>query len=218
MIEKFRFNDVEIFKFTVGPLFVNSYLITNLKGEGIVIDPGAEGEKIVNFIKNNNIELKYLINTHGHPDHTGNNWLLKENFPDVKTGINYNDLPFLDIEKIDLFNFREMLNIKYIPSPDFHIDEGDLISLENISIKILHTPGHSPGSVILVLSEKIIFSGDTLFRESIGRTDLPGGNYSEIIKSIREKILKFPDDTDIFPGHGETTFLGHEKENNPFLC
>ncbi len=218
MIEEFYIDNIKTYKLTVGPLFVNSYIISNENNEGVVIDPGAEGEKILEFIKKRKIDIKYLINTHGHPDHTGNNWIIKENFRNLKSGIHEKDLPFLDIDKIDLFNFKEILNIKYIPEPDFYLEEGNTITLDDISIKILHTPGHTPGSISLLLENSILFSGDTLFKDSIGRTDLPGGNYSQIINSIKEKILKLSDKIKVFPGHGENTEIGYERENNPFLC
>ncbi len=216
MIE-YNFNKLKILKFPLGPLAVNSYLLIFPSKKSVIIDPGAEGIVIVDYVRSKKLNPIYLLNTHGHPDHTGNNWIIKEAFPEIKIGMHKEDLPFLEIEKIDIFNLRPLLNIRYIPKLDFFLEEKNPLKIDGYKIEIIHTPGHTPGSVSFLVNNKVLFSGDTIFCEGIGRTDLPGGNYEEIINSIKNKILTLPDDIHIFPGHGEDTTVFYEKNNNPFL-
>lgn len=191
-------------KIVVGELETNCYLVWDEKGklphEAIVIDPGAEGERILEAIKQYSLKIIYIVNTHCHPDHIGANDFIKQ-----KTGAE------LLIHSADLFLLEDSLvNL----SPKRLLKEGDKIELGSFALEVLHTPGHTPGSISLYLKEEnLLFSGDTLFAGGIGRTDLPGGNFKHLENSIRQKLLKFPDETVVYPGHGPETSIGKEIEN-----
>ena len=204
--------------FTVGPLFTNCYLVyCSQTREAIVIDPGfgnvREAEDFLRKILQRKLNLKFIVNTHGHPDHTSGNGFLKE-----KTSA-----PIL-IHRFDASKLGESRKVVYeslgfelySPPADIFIDEGDIIKFGNASLKVLYTPGHSKGSVSLV-GENCVFSGDTLFAGSIGRYDFPDSSFEEIMHSLKEKILILPDDFIVYPGHGPITTIGEEKRNNPFL-
>jgi len=189
--------------FTVGMIGTNCFLVGDTQTEeAIVIDPGfdsaSEAKNILKEIQRNGFRVKFIINTHGHPDHTSGNKIMKE-----ATGapilIHEYDAPLLQN-----------------PLADKTLHEGDIIELGDIKLRVLHTPGHSNGSIAL-LGADVIFSGDTLFAGSIGRYDLPGGSLDEIMSSIRNKLLILPDHVKVYPGHGEVTTIGEERRSNPFL-
>ncbi len=199
---------------TVGILASNCYIVgCPVSGEGVVIDPGAGATKIMREIETLRIKVKAIINTHGHYDHVGGNGRIKE-----ATGA-----PVLLNEKdLDLYKnpgYGLSLILKAPPLPDRLISEEEVIPFGNLRLKVIETPGHTSGGISLLLeSEKrAIFTGDTLFNLSIGRTDMPGGSYTEIIRSIKKKIMVFPNDTIIYPGHGPSSTIGQERKANPFL-
>lgn len=172
-------------RIVVGLLETNCYIVVDEKTkEAVIIDPGDEPEKIFNAIKENGLKPKFILLTHKHPDHIG---ALKdmENVLDIKD------------DKVGPWQL-----------------EGPTLSLGNLKIKVIETPGHSEESVCFIIG-KNIFSGDTLFKGGIGRTDLEGGDYNEIKKSLK-RLMDFPDYFKVFPGHGEETTIGKEKANNPF--
>jgi len=185
--------------------------------EAAVIDPGAfspkEVQTILDLLKQHGLSVKYIVNTHGHIDHiAGNQALLKET--GAKLCIHTYDSKMLTSS---LLNGSEMFGMSLVsPPPDRLLTDGDVIMLGKLEIKILHTPGHTPGGICL-LFEGTVLSGDTLFAGSVGRTDLPGGSETDIIRSIREKLLVLPDATSVRPGHGPRTTIGAEREDNPFL-
>jgi len=187
-------------RFTVGWLSTNCYVV-GCEGtkEAVVIDPGLESEReaeeILDFIKENGLQIKYIINTHGHSDHTAGNTIIKQ-----ATGA-----PILIHES----------DASYIHA-DRKLREGDVIHIGCLKLVVLHTPGHTKGGISL-LGDNIVFTGDTLFSGAIGRTDFPGGSYQELIKSIRDKLLPLPDSLKVYPGHESPTTLGNEKKYNPFL-
>lgn len=199
---------MEIISLIVGELEVNCYIIGDGdRNEWAVIDPGADAEKILKVIKEKDARVKFVINTHGHPDHTGaNREVMKQ------TGAP------LYIHKADanllsgLFTqLARLTGIKGSSSrPDHFLDEGDELSLGDIPLRVLHTPGHTRGGICLFF-DRVLFSGDTLFAGSIGRTDLPGGSLPALLDSIREKLFSLPDDVVVYPGHGPRTTLGEEK-------
>jgi hydroxyacylglutathione hydrolase len=206
--------------FTVNPFEMNCYIYYDEKaGEGIIIDPGAfeesEKEMIHDFITQNKITIKYIINTHGHIDHIlGNKWA-KDTFG-VPLLIHKGDLDLLkrSTEQGALYG----LSIPESPVPDKFVEENDTVVFGDCTLKVIHTPGHSPGGICLVdEKEKIIFAGDTLFKNSIGRTDLWEGDMDALLDSINNKLFKYSDDYTIYPGHYDPTTIGEEKENNPFL-
>lgn len=204
----------------VGPLQVCCYIYYDKQtNEGIVIDPGDADPRILQKIESYQIKIKYIIGTHGHPDHI--------------LGVDYlrNQLkaPFLlhredhkFFQKPENFTTFKLWGFPENPKADAFLEEGQVLTLGESSLVVIHTPGHSPGSLCLWnKDEKILFTGDTLFVEGIGRADLPGGNYKLMMKSIKEKILTLPKDTVIYPGHDygprPTSTLEEEIKFNPFL-
>ena len=179
-------------------------------GEGIVIDPGAGAESIHNRIKAVDAKIKYIVNTHGHVDHVAANGKLKE-ILEVPILLNRDDL---ELYKKPGFGLSILLS--KLPEPDRFISEGDKIRFGNIALNVLETPGHTPGGVSLY-GEGCVFTGDTLFAGSIGRTDLAGGSLPEILGSIKEKLLSLPDNMKVYPGHGPASTIGHEAKTNMFL-
>lgn len=206
--------------FTVNPFAMNCYIYWDeASKEGIIIDPGAfedfEKDEILGYISSNGINIKFILNTHGHIDHIlGNDWAKKEfNAPLL---MHKDDMPLIDksMEQAAMFG----VNFPKPPNPDKFIDESDEIRFANTTFRIRHTPGHSPGSVCFVdEKEKVIFAGDVLFRGSIGRTDLWMGDMDQLLDSIRTKLFTYDDEYVVFPGHMDETTIGEEKENNPFL-
>lgn len=206
--------------FPVNPFEMNCYVYHDEKSkEGVIIDPGTyshdEKEEILDYIRSNNITIKLIINTHGHIDHImGNKWA-KDSF-NVPVLMHKDDLPLINsaLEQANMYGiaFPQPAN------PDKLIDENDIIEFNGCTLSILHTPGHSPGSVSLVdEKEKLIFVGDCVFHGSIGRTDLWMGDMELLVNMIKTKIIKYPDDYILYPGHYEKTTVGEEKNLNPFL-
>ena len=211
---------IRIQKFIFNPFLENTYIVWDeYSKEAAVIDPGCydaqENEAIKNFIEENQLIIKYIINTHCHLDHIFGNAFIKENF-DVPLLMPRDDLFLLDL----MVEQAKSYGVKFIPSPrpDELIQEGSKISLGETEGKFIFTPGHTPGEVCLYFEkEKICFTGDVLFNESIGRADLWKGDFQTLINSIKEKLLSLPDDVTIYPGHESRSSIGYEKKNNPFL-
>lgn len=199
----------------VGSMAVFSYIVgCDDKREGLIIDPGGEEDKILKKASKRDLTIKYIVNTHSHPDHTCSNKAIAD-----ATGaqIVIHELDAGSLASDDYESFTLVLGGK--PSPPAHVlvNDGDIIRVGNVELKVIHTPGHTPGSVCLY-ADKNLFTGDTLFVQGVGRTDLPGGSLDVLIKSVKEKILALPDDTVIWPGHdyGDTpssTLLTEKREN-----
>lgn len=187
-------------KFTVGNVMSQCYIISKNK-KAIIIDPGAEGERIYNYLLDNNLELKFIINTHGHFDHIAANDFLKN-----KTGADILAHPRADLKfKDPVANLSQPFLRKEIIAPplDKPINDGDKIEFEDLELKILYTPGHSDDSISIYLeSEKILFPGDCIFASGYGRTDLKDSSFSQLKKSISGKILTLPEDIEYYAGHG----------------
>jgi glyoxylase-like metal-dependent hydrolase (beta-lactamase superfamily II) len=181
--------------------------------EAAVIDPGDETERILLSLADSKLKLKYIINTHGHFDHVGGNKEMKE-ATDADILIHFLDAPMLSQLSSDatLFGF----SAENSPPPDRTLEDNDTISFGEIRLKVIHTPGHSPGGISLYIDNKV-FVGDTLFSGSIGRSDLPGGNFNTLISSIKNRLFDLGDDVKVFPGHGPNTTIGREKHSNPFV-
>ena len=183
---------------TVGPIQANCYILGCKKTmEGIVIDPGAESLRIAKVITDNGLRIKYILITHGHSDHTGAAGELKNI---VKAPV--------WIHRLDAYGLG-------FP-PDGELFDGQEIEVGTYRIKVIHTPGHSPGGVCLY-APGTVFTGDTLFYGSIGRTDLPGGDYNQLIRGVRGKIFPLGDDLRVYPGHGPASTIGRERRTNPFF-
>ena len=199
----------------VGPLDTNCYLVyCDETLDCAVIDPGAEAERIFPLVLELELKLVAILNTHGHIDHIGANKDVKDKF-NVPLCIHSLDSPLL--EKIQEFELSFFLGAKESPPADRLLEDKDTIRFGKSSLRVVHTPGHTPGSVSF-LGDGIVFSGDTLFFGGVGRTDLPGGSTKDLEKSIKKKILTLPPETIVLPGHGPMTSVGEEKESNPFLA
>ncbi len=198
----------------VGPLQSNCYILADDKeNEAIVIDPGGDGNRILALLERKSWKVKMVLITHAHFDHIAANAEVV-NATEASLAV-----PRLDAQMMDHSVMQAQmygLSVDPSPKPDILLEDGDTIELGDEKIEVLATPGHSPGGVSFKTSVGI-FPGDTLFAGSIGRTDLPGGDFETLISSIKEKILVLPDDTDVFPGHGPSTTVGKEKMHNPFL-
>jgi len=207
-----------VLMFTVGGLFTNCYVVScEQTKETIIIDPGFydrfEAEKIFKFIDENSLTLKFVLNTHGHPDHTCGNGMVKEKFH-VSILIHEYDARMLG--KLGK-NIAEFFGFKSSSPPaDMLLHDGDTIKFGRITLKVLHTPGHSPGGISL-LGEKEVFTGDTLFAGSIGRTDFTESSDHDMMISLRKNLATLPDHFIVYPGHGPITTIGEEKRSNPFL-
>ncbi|GLR18943.1 MBL fold metallo-hydrolase [Portibacter lacus] len=205
--------------FTFNPFQENTYVLYDETGECVILDPGCSNVKeqkiLDDFISSNELTPVRLINTHCHIDHILGNKYVSEKY---KLG--------LEIHKGELETLKSGVlvgnayGIPYEESPDpiSFIEDGDKIVFGNTSLETLFTPGHSPASISFLNREtNILIAGDVLFRESIGRTDLPGGSTDTLLKSIKERLFTLPDETQVFSGHGPKTTIGHERVNNPFL-
>jgi glyoxylase-like metal-dependent hydrolase (beta-lactamase superfamily II) len=203
--------------FTVGPVSCNCSIVAcPTTGDAAVVDPGGNAERILSTINAMGVTVKLLLHTHGHFDHilatselaaaTGASIMIHQNDRDL-----YENLP----GQGRLFGF----SAQRPPEPTRWLVGGETIALGRLEATVLHTPGHTPGSVGYYFGpvEALLLSGDTLFAESVGRTDLPGGSFDDLATSIRQKLYVLPVDTRVIPGHGGETTIGHERENNPFV-
>lgn len=207
-------NNLYIKKIVLGELATNCYILGCSKTrEAAVIDPAIVSNIILEQIKENGFQLKYIINTHGHADHIGGNKMLKDEFSANLLVHKLDEEMLIDPKKN--FSFYSGIPIQSPPA-DQYLEDGMHLKIGLLDVLIIHTPGHSPGSVSIKVDNKI-FTGDTLFREGIGRTDLPGGSNSDLTHSIKDKLFVFDASCEIFPGHGPETTLKWELENNPWL-
>ena len=200
----------------VGPVAANCYIIGDEKSnEGAIIDPGGDPEKILHAVKETGLDIRYILATHGHFDHNAAMKRLKEEL-DAEFLLHEEDLSFVRRSKKSAEQWG--INIDQVPDPDGYIKEDDILKLGLLELKIIHTPGHSPGGIsIYVESESALFSGDTLFLGSVGRTDFDGGSMEILVTSIKEKLYSLPDSTVVYTGHGPQTTIGDEKMQNMFV-
>jgi len=203
--------------FTVGRFFTNCYVVScEQTKETVIIDPGFdnrfEAEKIFKFIYESGLTLKFIVNTHGHPDHTCGNGMVKEKFhvPILIHEYDAHVIGGLGKGIAEFFGFESSS-----PPADMLLRDGDMVKFGRVTLKVIHTPGHSCGSISL-LGEKEVFTGDTLFMGSIGRTDFPESSERDMKLSLK-KLARLPDNFVVYPGHGPTTTIGEEKHSNPFL-
>jgi glyoxylase-like metal-dependent hydrolase (beta-lactamase superfamily II) len=197
----------------VGPLASNCYIVASEDREGIIIDPGADATEIMKEVIKLKLEIKYIVLTHGHIDHIGALKEIKE-ATSAKIAVHTEDVDSLQKQSLIAEQFG--ISFQDPPSADLLLKDGDIINIGTEYFSVLHTPGHSPGSICLY-GEGILFSGDTLFNFGIGRYDLPGGDYYQLINGISSKLMVLPDETSVYPGHGPATTIGTERKSNPFL-
>ena len=201
-------------KLEVGPIMANCFIVgCEDTKQAAVIDPGDEADRILMALANHALSVKYLINTHSHFDHVSANKRMKE-VTGAPLAIHPDDAPMLSELSRAAMMFG--LSAENSPEPDILLKDGEEISFGNITLKVIHTPGHSQGGICLYTPGHL-FAGDTLFFGSIGRTDLPGGDYDTLISSIKTKLLVMDPETIVYTGHGPETTIGNEKRMNPFL-
>jgi len=199
----------------MGAMGANCYLYACAESKkAVIIDPGADGEKIYRWILEKGLKVDYILLTHGHVDHIGGVDELRDLLGNVLVGIHADDAGMLTDGKKNLSSYFGPGLV--LQSADFLLQDGQEITIGREKLKVLTTPGHSPGGVCFLGNEGL-FSGDTLFAGSIGRTDFPGGSLEQLLQGVKDKLLTLPEDTRVFPGHGEETNIGEEKRNNPFL-
>jgi hydroxyacylglutathione hydrolase len=206
--------------FEFNPFLENTYVVYDDTCEAVIIDPGCyereEKEELGTFVKDEKLTIKYLLNTHAHIDHVLGNYHVKEKYK-VPFLMHKKDEAVLKAVKsyapnYGFANYTEAL-------PDQFLEEGDAVNFGKSKFSVLFLPGHAPGHIgFYNATEKILIGGDVLFRRSVGRTDLPGGDHETLIKSIHQKLFVLPDDVVVYPGHGPTTTLGEEKISNPFCA
>jgi hydroxyacylglutathione hydrolase len=199
----------------VGPLQANCFIVgCEETRKAAMVDPGGDAERLLAVLEKENLQLSVIVNTHGHFDHVGGNKAVK-----AATGadlmIHSADAPMLALATQSAAAWG--MHTEASPPPDRLLEDGDHIEFGNLQFKVIHTPGHSPGGICLhVEAAQALFVGDTLFAGSIGRSDLPGGDYDTLIRSIQTRLFVLPDETAVYNGHMELTTIGQEKRYNPF--
>lgn len=202
----------------LGEYQTNCYILreSETASDCLIIDTGLDAGILINFLKQHKLNPVFVVLTHGHADHIAAIPDLRENFPDIKVYIHKLDAEMLTKPK-DNLSLLAGVALKIEPA-DCLIEEGDMINTGGIKLEVLHTPGHTAGGISLYLrQEGIVFAGDALFADSIGRTDFPDGNFQQLVKSIKEKLFILADETICYPGHGPETTIGREKAYNQYL-
>ncbi|OGT98822.1 MAG: MBL fold metallo-hydrolase [Geobacteraceae bacterium GWB2_52_12] len=200
----------------VGPLSVNCYIVAcEQSREGVVVDPGGDVELIADIVEKRGLKIHAIINTHGHFDHLGGNRQALALFG-ARLLIHQADAPMLSRSAEVALKYG--IQGENSPEADAYLVDGMEVFFGACRLKVLHTPGHTLGGCSLYFEEeRKVITGDTLFAESIGRTDLPGGSHEQLLNSIRTKLFTLPDDVTVYPGHGPETTIGHEKRCNPYF-
>lgn len=196
---------------------VFAYIVGDtITGDAVVIDPADNIKGIIAEAEKNNLRINYIVNTHGHVDHISGNTEMQKAIG-AKIIVHQDDAIMLTHTPAMIL---KMFDAKASPAADILVKDGDVISVGNVELKVIHTPGHSPGGICLY-TPGYVFTGDTLFVEAVGRTDLPGGSWETLHQAVTEKIFVLPDDTRVMPGHNygrtPTSTIGHEKKHNPFF-
>lgn len=210
---------INLKKFTFNPYQENTYILFDETGDCVIIDPGmydgAEQNQLVNFVKETNLKPVLLLNTHCHIDHVLGNkfvfdqWGLKPQFHKGELFV---------LQSVASYAPQMGMHYELSPEPEVFLEETGKINFGQSELTLVFAPGHSPAHLcFFAKNENFLIGGDVLFYRSIGRTDLPGGNYQQLIDSIKNNVFQLPDDCEVFPGHGPSTTIGFEKINNPFL-
>ena len=210
---------ISIHYFTFGPMSENTYILWDETKECVIIDPGnynhTENKQLSDFISKNDLKPFHLLLTHGHIDHINGNRYILDTYK-LLPEMHQDDIYFIEHHSISANMYG--LKVDQSPMPKVLLNEGDIVSFGNSALEIVHTPGHSPGSITFFnKADKFMISGDVLFYACIGRTDLPMGNYETLITSIKQKLLPLGDDMTVYSGHGQETIIGSERMYNTFL-
>lgn len=206
---------MKIQSYVLGVIKTNCYIISNEKtNEAIILDPADNGEEIIKVLEEQKLIPIAILLTHGHFDHIMGAKDLKQRYEmPVYASLAEKDL-VADVKMNGALLIRKIFTLV----PDLYLNDGEELNLAGINIKVIHTPGHTIGGVCYYIEEEsVLFSGDTLFHESVGRTDLPTGNTGLLLESIRQKLFVLQDDVKVYPGHGDTTTIGHERTRNPYF-
>ena len=206
---------MKIVNIPTGMLQANTYLVCDeISRLGFIVDLGGYSRELKNIIEKNDIQIQYIVLTHGHGDHIGGVQEHLKDFPDAKVVCSRaEEKMLLDPELNEAHHFGpEKVSFK----PDILVDDGDTLTVGNMTMKFIMTPGHTEGGMCILVDD-VLFSGDTLFCRSIGSTDLAGGDFRTLMDSIKKKLFLLPDETQVLPGHMGPTTIGFEKENNPFV-
>jgi hydroxyacylglutathione hydrolase len=211
---------LKVQSFVFNPFQENTFVLYDETKECVIVDPGCfdedEKKELASFIQDKELSVKMLLNTHCHVDHVLGNFFVKEKYK-TRLYIHANDGPTLKAVKVYASNYG--FHQYQETTPDVYLQEGDTLTFGKQVLKVIFVPGHAPGHVAFYAEkDKVLIGGDVLFYNSIGRTDLPGGNYDQLIESIHTKLFKLPDDVKVYPGHGPETVIGFEKRTNPFCA
>jgi len=205
---------LEILRFTYGPFAENTYVVVGPSGRrAMLVDPGFASEPVWEVLEERGLTVELILNTHGHLDHVAGNAFFKR-MSGAPIAIHADDLPFL--RNLGAQASMYGLTAEDSPDPDVTLVEGVALPFDGVTFEVIHTPGHSPGGVCLHRGDQMIV-GDTLFRGSVGRTDLPGGDWDTLVASVREKLFRLPDGVRCYPGHEDETTIGRERAGNPFV-
>lgn len=206
----------------VGPLGNNVYVVyDDAAKKALLVDPAMQSQPVWDFLQERGLELLYIVNTHGHSDHIWNNAYFKQQAPQAKLLIHRGDEQMLS--QLVTSTRQWGATAEPSPAPDGYLEDGAMLEVGSVRVQVLHTPGHTPGSSCLYVpahsvgGDHLVMTGDTLFMNSIGRYDFPGGSLPQLLTSIRTKLLALPDATTVCPGHGPMSDIGSERESNPFL-
>jgi glyoxylase-like metal-dependent hydrolase (beta-lactamase superfamily II) len=208
-------NETIIRGIVVGSFAENCWVIGNRRsGEAVCVDPGDQPQEILAMARDMGVRIKYIANSHAHIDHILGVGAIRDETR-AKFLLHHGDL---DLVRNTASMARGWMgvDIPNPPDPDQFVDDGDVVAVDGLDLRVIHTPGHTRGSVCFY-ANGVVFAGDTLFAGSIGRTDLPGGDYDEEMASIVDRLLALPDDTIVLPGHMDQTTIGHERQRNPYV-
>jgi hydroxyacylglutathione hydrolase len=210
---------INIKQFTFNAYQENTYILFDESGECVIIDPGmydaSEQNQLVQFVRGAGLKPVLLLNTHCHIDHVFGNKFVFDNWS-LKPQFHKGELPVL--QAVPAYAPQMGMRYELSPEPEIFLGESGSVSFGNSKLELIFAPGHSPAHLCFYAeADNFLIGGDVLFYNSIGRTDLPGGNHEQLIESIRQNVFILPDDCKVFPGHGQSTTIGHEKKHNPFL-